>query len=333
MSMARSSWSAVLLVLAAASLFGTLGTLSRTAYDVGLTPFSWVAWRAAVGAVALWAVIASRRGPTSILDGIRAAPPRACAFLGLAALAGAFLNLAIFVAFERTSIALALLAFYTYPAMVAAASAVLGHERLDRKRVLALTLAIGGMVAVVAGGLGDGSGTGVDALGIGLALVAAGCQTTFVVASRGYASIRTEEAMGSILVGSAVIALLVAVLADGPAALARPLGDWGLLALLVGVGVFAAALPSFLFLTGIRRLGPVRAGILMLFEPVVGVALAAVVLHQGVTPLQLAGGATILAAAFLVQWRAAIPTRGSPEAVLAEAELGEAPVVPAPGGP
>ena len=332
MTAARSSWTAVLLVLLAASLFGTLGTLSRTAYDAGLTPFSWVAWRATVGALALWAVIASRRGPGAILDGLRAAPPRARAFLGLATIAGACLNLAIFVAFQRTAIALALLAFYTYPAMVAAASALLGHERLDRTRVVALALAIGGMIAVVAGGLG-GSGAGVDALGIGLALVAAACQTTFVVASRGYASVRTEEAMGSILVGSALIALVVAVLADGPAALGRPLGDPGLLVLLVGVGLFAAALPSFLFLTGIRRLGPVRAGILMLFEPVVGVALAAVVLHQGVAPLQLAGGATILAAAMLVQRRAAIARHAPSEPPLAGPELGDAPVVPAPGGP
>lgn len=327
MAVSRGSWSAVLLVIGAASLFGTLGTLSRTAYDAGLTPFSWVAWRATVGAIGLWAVIASRRGPGALLEGLRGAPPRARAFLGLATVAGASLNLAIFVAFQRTSIALALLAFYTYPAMVAAASAVLGHERLDRPRVLALALAIGGMVAVVAGGLGDGP-AGADALGIALALVAAGCQTTFVVASRGYASIRTEDAMGSILVGSAVIALVVAILVDGPAALGRPLGDPGLLGLLVAVGLFAAALPSFLFLTGIRRLGPVRAGILMLFEPVVGVALAAVVLHEGVTLLQLAGGATILAAAILVQRRAALPIAGR-----ARAELAETPVVPAPGGP
>jgi drug/metabolite transporter (DMT)-like permease len=184
------------------------------------------------------------------------------------------------------------------------------------------------MVAVVAGGLGDGSGAGVDLLGVGLALVAAGCQTTFVVASRGYASVRTDEAMGAILVGSALIALAVAVLADGPAALGRPLADPGLLVLLLGVGLFAAALPSFLFLTGIRRLGPVRAGILMLFEPVVGVALAAVVLHEGVTPLQVAGGAMILAAALLVQRRAAV-SAGAPS----DAGLAETPVVPAPGGP
>jgi DME family drug/metabolite transporter len=325
MTQARGSWSAVVLVLAGATLFGTLGPLSRLAYDAGLSPFAWVAWRAAAGSIGLWAVIATRRGARSALDGLRAAPPSARRWLALAILAGAALNLSIFVAFQRTAIALALLAFYTYPAMVAVVSGLLGHERLDRTRVAALGLAIVGMVAVVAGGLEPPSGIAVDALGIGLALVAAACQTTFVVASRGYGSIRTEEAMGSILVGSAVIAVVAAAVVDGPAALARPLADPGLLLLLVAVGLFAAALPSFLFLTGIRRLGPVRAGILMLFEPVVGVVLAALLLGEGLTPIQVLGGATILFAAVLVQWQAAGP--------VSAVRTIEAPVVPAPGGP
>ena len=322
-SASRSEWSGVLIVLAAASLFGTLGTLSRTAYDAGLTPFAWVAWRAAVGAIALWAVIARRRGLRSILDGLRAATQTERAWLGLAVLAGATLNLAMFVAFQRTAIALALLAFYTYPALVAAASALLGHERLDALRVAALGLAIVGMVAVVAGGLrtdSTGAAIAVDALGIALALLAALCQTVFVVANRGYARVRTEEAMGSILVGSAVIAIVVTLVFEGPAILVLPLDSPRLLILVTAVGVFAAALPSFMFLTGIRRLGGVRAGILMLFEPVVGVALAAAVLGEAITPLQALGGATILAAAILVQRRP-----GVREAT--------APVVPAPGGP
>ena len=63
-----------------------------------------------------------------------------------------------------------------------------------------------------------------------------------------------------------------------------------------------------------------RTGILMLFEPVVGVALAALLLAEGLAPLQVLGGATILLAALLVQ-------RGS-------AGREEIPaVVPVPGGP
>jgi drug/metabolite transporter (DMT)-like permease len=335
----RRPWIAAVLVLAGAALFGMLGPLSRTAYDAGLTPFAWVAWRAGAGAVGLWTVIALRRGGRSMGDGLRAATPSARRWLLLATVAAACLNLAIFVAFQRTAIALALLLFYTYPAIVAGVSAILGHERLDRTRIAALGLAIVGMVAVVAGGLGTAEGLAVDALGIALALVAAGCQTTFVVASRGYATLRTEEAMGSILAGSAIVAIVVTILFDGAPALALPLGDPPLLALLIGVGLFAAALPSFLFLSGIRRLGPVRAGILMLFEPVVGVALAALLLGEGVTPLQVVGGATILAAAALVQRRGRVvppqdaPSAGEAEGAQAQPSMADAPVVPAPGGP
>jgi drug/metabolite transporter, DME family len=297
----RSSLSAVLIVITAAFLFGTLGILSRAAYDQGLAPFAWVAWRAAVAAIGLWVVIAHRRGIRSMLVGIRAASAQERRWLAVAVISSAGLNLAIFVAFQRTAIAFALLGFYTYPAMVTLASAALGHERLDAARLAALGLAIAGMVAVVVGGLQPGVALELDALGIGLALVAALCQTVFVVANRGYASIRNEEAMGVIHVGSMSIAILVTIATAGAGALVLPLGNPGLFGLLVGVGLFAAALPSFMFLTGIRRLGPVRAGILMLFEPVVGAALAALFLNEALEPLQVLGGATILAAAVVVQ--------------------------------
>src|SRR4029079_13506041 len=66
-------------------------------------------------------------------------------------------------------------------------------------------------------------------------------------------------------------------------------------------GGFAAGVPSILFLVGIRTIGGTRAGILMLFEPVVGVTLAALLLHEGLVPIQVVGGGAILAAAALLQ--------------------------------
>jgi pimeloyl-ACP methyl ester carboxylesterase len=74
--------------------------------------------------------------------------------------------------------------------------------------------------------------------------------------------------------------------------------------LLAFIGLFAAAIPSILFLTGIRRIGGTRAGILMLFEPVVGVALAAWLLGERLAPIQIAGGLAILGAALILLWSA-----------------------------
>jgi drug/metabolite transporter (DMT)-like permease len=112
----------------------------------------------------------------------------------------------------------------------------------------------------------------------------------------------------------------LSIAAGGVAALALPLLSPGLLGLLVAVGLFAAALPSTLFLTGIRWIGGVRTGILMLFEPVVGVALAAILLGERLEPLQALGGATILLAALIVQRS----SRASADVPV---------VAPAPGGP
>lgn len=315
----RAPWTGAAIVLIAASMFASLGVLSRTAYDQGLAPFAFVTWRAAVGALGLWFAIAVARSRGRPIASWRAVPPAVRRSLGLAILVGTALNLAIFLAFDRTSIALALLGFYTYPAIVAAASVALGRERLDRARVAALVLALGGMVAVVLGGSDPATVLRLDAVGIAAALGAALCQAAFVLLSRGYASLPTDQAMATILAGTAILAGLVTIVTGGPGDLTLPFGSPALLVLLLIVGIFAASVPSFLFLAGIRDLGAVRTGILMLAEPVVGVSLAAIFLAEAVAPLQALGGVTILVAAALVQRdtrRGGVP----------------APVMPAPGG-
>ena len=78
---------------------------------------------------------------------------------------------------------------------------MLGRERLDRTRLAALALAVAGMIAVVASQLDPAAGIRLDAIGIGLALGAAVCQTVFVVLARdGYPEVPTEQAMTTVLV-------------------------------------------------------------------------------------------------------------------------------------
>jgi drug/metabolite transporter (DMT)-like permease len=113
---------------------------------------------------------------------------------------------------------------------------------------------------------------------------------------------------------------VTATIVDGAGSLVEPLASPDLLPLLVFTGVFAAAIPSLGFLTGIRAIGGVRAGILMLFEPVVGVALAAWLLDEALAPIQVVGAVAILAAAVLLQ-RA--PRRAAADQA----------IVAAPGGP
>jgi drug/metabolite transporter (DMT)-like permease len=291
------------IVVIAASLFGTLGPLSRFAYDAGMEPLAFVGWRAFIGLIATAAVVAWRvRRGDEVLVRWAALPARERLLLGIAALTGFTLNFAMFIAFDLVTIALALLAFYTFPAMVAVAAVALGREQLDRPKAVALVLALAGMVAVVAGQLDPEAGIEFNWLGVALALSAAVSQAVFVTISRdGYRSVPTDQAMTVIMLTTVVCAMIIAVATGAAGTLAYPLTEPSILPLVLFTGIFAAAVPSLLFLTGIRLIGGLRAGILMLIEPVVGVALAALLLEEGLQPIQLLGGAAILAAAILVQ--------------------------------
>jgi len=152
----RSLLAGSLTVVVAAAGFGLLGPLARFAYDTGLEPISFVAWRAAfataiVVAFASWRI---RRGRAFVAPWRIAASERAA--LGVATVCAFTLNLGMFIAFDRISVAVALLAFYTYPAMVAAVEIALGREPLDGVRATSLGLSLGGMVLVVAGGFAGG---------------------------------------------------------------------------------------------------------------------------------------------------------------------------------
>jgi drug/metabolite transporter (DMT)-like permease len=293
----------VLIVLAAASLFGTLGPLSRFAYEAGMEPVAFVAWRGGIGFLAtaafVWWRIAHRGERLTRLGDLDG---RGRASLGVAAIMGFTLNLCMFIAFDRITVALALLGFYTYPVMVAIGNVALGREPLDRARVMALCLAVAGMLAVVASQLDPSAGITFDLLGVGLALGAACSQAVFVIVSRsGYRAVPADQAMAVVLAVTVASCLILAIVTGATSTLIQPVEDSSVLPLLVFTGLFAAAIPSMLFLTGIRLVGGTTTGILMLFEPVVGVVLAAWLLAEGLAPIQVGGGLAILAAALILQ--------------------------------
>jgi DME family drug/metabolite transporter len=300
----RATLTGSLLALVAASLFATLGPLTRFAEDIGLGPVGFVAWRAGIGAVALIVPIAAAGGGAAAIASLRELDRRGRRTLALATIMGFALNIAMFVAFGLIPIALALMLFYTYPAMVAAVGVLTGHERLTGWRAAALGLASLGVLLVLVGGIDPSGGLEIDPAGVALALAAAASQTVFVTISRrGYRTVAAETATVIILVGSAVGAVLVAVAAGLVAQLVEPLQGLQPWPIILVAGILGAGLPSFLFLTAIRRIGGIRTGILMLWEPVVGTVLAALLLGERLVPVQVAGGLLVLAAALILQLR------------------------------
>ena len=279
-----------------------------------MEPLGFVAWRSAIGGIvlALYLAIRVAQGAERWVP-FRSVPRGALATLAAAGISGVVLNIGMFVAFGRVTVALALLTFYTYPVMVALVDAVVRREPPDRATLGALALAVGGMTLVVAGGLATAGEIRVDPLGLGLAFLAACSQVVFIAVSRtGFRAVPTLQAMTSILIGDAIAFAAIALLVGEGAQLAGPLVHPGVWALLLIAGIPGAGLASALFLTGVRWIGGTRTGILALFEPVVGVGLAAALLAESIGPLQIGGGLLVLGAAILLQVASPPPGAGRP---------------------
>lgn len=294
-------------MVAAAVGFGTLGLSARRMGELGVSALPYVTIRSLIAglavAAAVGALVWTGRGGIPKTSSV---PSRERAALLAAAGCGVGLNLALFAALERSAVAPVLITFYAYPALVALGAVRFYGEPIDRRRGAALMLASAGLLAVVLAP-GTGSGLPIESVGLGLAAFAAVLQATFaLIVGRGFSSIPSLTSSAFLLLSAGFVFLGLAIIAGQSAAVSAPLAQpatwfWIFMAAIVG-----AALPTTALVTGIRRIGPARAAILMMMEPVVGVALASLFLGERPSGLQLAGAAAVVVSGILLQLPSAL---------------------------
>jgi drug/metabolite transporter (DMT)-like permease len=292
---------AALVVLAACG-FATLGPTSRFAFAAGVDPLILVLWRAAIGGLFVVAValVLARLGQV-VARPWREIPPRQRLTNVAAGLLNGVLNFAALLAVSRISIALTVLVFYTYPAMVAVVSTIFFGERLDRTRWAALGISLVGLVLVL---IGAGQIGELDALGVALAFIGAVCQVVYALSAKhGFPSVPAPQASGVTFASAAAAYLLAVVVLGQTAAVSQPLASGAALVPVLIAGTVGAGIPTMAWIVGIRILGPPRAAIISTLEPVVAVVLAALLVAEIPSPLQLVGGACIVVAAIVVQRR------------------------------
>lgn len=290
------------LVVLAAICFATLGPTSRFAFAAGVDALTLVTWRAVIGGLLVVAValVVARFGQV-VARPFSSIPRRERLMNVFAGLTNALLNLTVLLAITRISIGLALLVFYTYPAMVAVVSTVLFKERLDGPRWAALIVSLVGLVLVL---IGAGQVGQLDAIGVALAFAGGLCQVVYALSARhGFPSIPAPQASGVTFAVAASAYLLGSVVVGNVGALDAPLASSQALIPVLWAGTIGAGLPTMAWIMGIRLLGAPRAAIISTLEPVVGVVLAALLLAEVPTPLQIVGGAFIVVAAIVVQRR------------------------------
>lgn len=278
-------------VLASAAAFGSMAIFAKLAYRSGLSANQLLFWRFFLATLALTPWVLAKRLPW----------PPAKTLLGLAlmgALGYVGMSLCYFNALNYAAAGTVALLLYLFPPLVLLLSRVFLGEALTPRRLLALVLSLSGLAATV--GL-EFSGQPLGyLLGIGSA---------FIYASYIVAGSRISNGVHPLV--SALVVCASAALVNGLLslvqgfALPQGLHGWSATLMLALVSTVAAIA---LFLAGLQKIGAARTSLLSTLEPVVTLALAALVLGEGLSLAQVLGGGLILSAVALIA-READPKR------------------------
>lgn len=304
------------LCLLSAVGFGVMAVFGKLSYDAGVSVDMVLLARFGIAGAVLTAVAAARHA-------FRGLTIRAVAIgLGMGAIGYALQAGLYFAALTRVDASLVALILYVYPVLVMAGAIELRRERASARRCVALLTALTGIVLVLAG-----AGTGqIDPFGALLALGSALTYTVYILVGDRLAADVPALPLSALVCCGAFGTFLVTGTARHTIDLdVAPVG-WLWLAAIAVISTVAAIL---CFFAGLARVGPSKAAILSILEPVVTVGSAALVVGESMGPAQWCGGLLVLGAVVIVQWRTRArpmtpvepPTREAPSTSVVDGAL------------
>jgi drug/metabolite transporter (DMT)-like permease len=278
-SATANRWLGLLLIITSAISFGAMPIFARLAYAAGADPITVLFLRFTIAAVLM----------ILIMIVSKTAFPRGLILLELILLGAIGYvgeSLAYFMALTMASAGLVALLLYIYPALVTALSAIFLKEHLTPVKLVALFLALSGTaltMRITSGG---------SMLGILLGIAAAVDYAIYILL--GSRIVRRSGPLGSttviIISTASVYAGIVAI-----RGVTFPATSNGWIAI-IAIALISTVLAFTTFFAGLKRIGPTNASTLSTFEPIVAVILAAIVLGESISPVELLGGVLILAA-------------------------------------
>ena len=276
-------------LLLIAFMMGANHVAARLAFDHGLDVASAVAVRSSVTAAVVGALLLLQAVPLQLNARHRRALPAMGLLIGVQ-------SLCLYSAVARLPVALALLAFNTYPLWTALWARLFYRHRPEPRLLRAMPVMLVGLALALdvlgaASGLGAAGQWGRIGSGVAFALAAA--------ATFGMALVVTQHEAGDLdgrLRTAATMALVAVLALAGVAAQGgfhlpqATAGWWGLAAL-----TFLYGTAFTIMFTLLPRLGVVGNSAIMNVEPVFALVLAWAILGQSIAASQVAGGLLVVA--------------------------------------
>jgi drug/metabolite transporter (DMT)-like permease len=199
-------------------------------------------------------------------------------------------NYLVNAAMAEIPVPLAVLIFYLWPAITSVVSWLLGRERFRWTSLAGLVAAFAGLALAL-----NVDFTAAQAYGVWCAFGASfAWSAVYLLMGHWFAGRDTQVPTLYMTLTAATVFVAACVITGAVALPQRPSGWAGVL----GVPFFYAFGMIGIFWAS-ARLGAVRTGFFMNFEPIAAIVLAALILDQVLAPVQLAGAALVIAALYL----------------------------------
>ena len=279
---------ATLLILVSAVSFGSISVLTVLITRSGVPLLTAMAWRYVLGAAMLAAFCNLGQ-----LRSIRS--QRILQLLFIGGCGQALITYLSLHALEYIPVGPLAFLFYTYPAWVALLAAVRRTERLTYTRIVALLLALFGVMIMVGAPMAER----LNPIGVVLALASALLYSAYLpTLEHLQQDIPALLSTFLLIVGAAISFVLLAIFSGriSPGAQIDVWSNIVLLALISTVIAFSA------LIKGLSVLGPVRTSIIATVEPFFTAILGVLILHNQFTVATLIGGVLIAAAILMIEW-------------------------------
>lgn len=274
------------MVLLAAAGFGTIGIFGKLGIAAGLNNPTLLTFRFLI-ATMLLGVVLGRPG-RSIGIGRDQLPLAIALGMAYAVLTGGFFWGLLYI-----PAGLAAITLYTYPIYVFVISMVLLGEAITWRKVVALLLAIFGIVLII--GLDS---AGVDPRGLALVSIAAVAYAIYTTGSRVAVGDIDSEWLALFAVATTGVVFLVYGGLTDALFLPSTAEQW---AVIVGLAIVGTAVPIGLFVRGLSYVEASRASVLTTAEPPVTVILGVLLLQEVLTLGIVGGGVLVLVGIVVIQ--------------------------------
>ena len=277
-------------LLLIALMMGANHVAARIAFNSGADVATAVVFRSLVTALVIVVILALQRVRLRF-------SPRHKRMLPLIGLLVGIQSLCLYSAVARLPVALALLAFNTYPIWTALWARLMYRQAPERALLIAMPLILVGLALALdvfgaASGLGASGQWARIGAGVGFALAAAGTfGLALVITQHEAADVDGRVRTATTMVMAGLVALAMVGVQGGFHLPQAPAGWWGLAAL-----TFLYGTAFTIMFTVLPKLGVVGNSAIMNVEPVFALVLAWLILGQVIAPVQVAGALVVVAA-------------------------------------